>query len=105
MGSGGNAGHCLSGYHSYFPIATGWVAGSESDPLFTSNGVTNPIDPHFGTAADLKALINAAHAHGIRVLTDLVVNHVFADGNPPAVSVAAPPCHALAIIPSYSAVC
>ncbi len=83
MGTGGNAGHCLSGYHSYFPLATGWVDGSDKDPLFAGNGVTNPIDPHFGTADDLKALVDTAHAHGIRVLTDLVVNHVFADAHPP----------------------
>ena len=84
MGAGGNAGHCLSSYHSYFPLATGWVKGSENDPTFTGNGVTNPIDPHFGTDADLKALVNAAHNHGIRVLTDLVVNHVFGDFAPPS---------------------
>jgi glycosidase len=83
MGSGANSGHCLSGYHSYFPIATGWTYGSENDPLFTGNGITSPIDPHFGTAADLSNLVNAAHQHGIRVLTDLVVNHVFADQAPP----------------------
>ncbi len=83
-GAGANGGHCLSGYHSYFPIASGWTYGSENDPLFTANGVTAPIDPHFGVAADLTALVNAAHQHGIRVLTDLVVNHVFADPAPPA---------------------
>jgi glycosidase len=84
MGTGANTGYCLSGYHSYFPIASGWTYGSESDPMFTSNGITNPIDPHFGVAADLVALVNAAHEHGIRVLTDLVVNHVFADASPPS---------------------
>ncbi len=84
MGAGANVGHCLSGYHSYFPIASGWTYGSEKDPLFSGNGITNPIDPHFGDAADLVALVNAAHAHGIRVLTDLVVNHVFADPSPPS---------------------
>jgi glycosidase len=30
------------------------------------------------------ALVNAAHQHGIRVLTDLVVNHVFSDTTPPS---------------------
>jgi len=84
MGTGANAGHCLSAYHSYFPLATGWIDGSQNDPTFSNNGVTTPIDPHFGTADDLKALVNAAHGHGIRVLTDLVVNHVFADPSPPS---------------------
>jgi glycosidase len=84
MGAGANVGHCLSGYHSYFPIASGWTYGSENDPLFSGNGITNPIEPHFGVAADLVALVNAAHQHGIRVLTDLVVNHVFADSSPPS---------------------
>ena len=84
MGAPPNAGHCLSGYHSYFPLASGWTYGSESDPLFADAGITTAIEPHFGTAADLVALVNAAHAHGIRVLTDLVVNHVFADANPPS---------------------
>ena len=82
-GTGEDAGHCLSGYHSYFPMATGWVDGSENDPVFKNAGVTNPIDPHFGTAADLQTLVAAAHAHGIRVLFDLVINHVFADSAPP----------------------
>jgi neopullulanase len=84
MGTGANTGYCLSGYHSYFPIASGWTYGSENDPLFTGNGIDNPIEPHFGEAADLNALVNAAHQHGIRVLTDLVVNHVFADSMPPS---------------------
>jgi glycosidase len=83
MGNGANAGRCLSGYHSYFPVASGWTYGSQGDPLFASAGITSPIEPHFGVAADLVALVNAAHRHGIRVLTDLVVNHVFADPNPP----------------------
>jgi glycosidase len=85
MGAAGtaNANYCLAGYHSYFPMATGWVDGSQNDPLFSMNGITDPIEPHFGTAADLKTLVNAAHARGIRVLIDLVVNHVFSDAAPP----------------------
>ena len=33
------------------------------------------IDPQFGTLADLDELIAGAHAHGIKVLLDLVANH------------------------------
>jgi glycosidase len=84
MGAGANVGHCLSGYHSYFPIASGWTYGSEYDPIFADAGITAAIDPHFGLASDLVTLVNTAHQHGIRVLTDLVVNHVFADAAPPS---------------------
>jgi glycosidase len=84
MGVGANAGHCLSGYHSYFPISGGWTYGSENDPAYKGHGVTQPIDPHFGTLADLQTLVNTAHRHGIRVLVDLVVNHVFSDAAPPS---------------------
>ena len=33
------------------------------------------IDPNFGTKEDLKALVDAAHQKGIRVLLDAVINH------------------------------
>jgi hypothetical protein len=33
------------------------------------------IDPVFGTLADLVELIDGAHARGIRIVMDLVVNH------------------------------
>ena len=34
------------------------------------------LDPRFGTEAELKALVEAAHARGIKVLLDVVYNHV-----------------------------
>jgi alpha-amylase len=34
------------------------------------------LDPRFGTEAELKALVEAAHARGIKVLLDIVYNHV-----------------------------
>ncbi|MEJ2515988.1 MAG: alpha-amylase family glycosyl hydrolase [Gammaproteobacteria bacterium] len=33
------------------------------------------MDPHFGSEADLAALVEAAHARGIKVLLDVVYNH------------------------------
>src|SRR6186713_2370131 len=33
------------------------------------------VDPLFGTLADLDELIATLHAHGMKVLMDLVVNH------------------------------
>jgi len=33
------------------------------------------VHPDYGTLAEVKRFIAAAHAHGIRVITELVVNH------------------------------
>lgn len=33
------------------------------------------LDPNFGTEADLKKMVETAHAHGIRVVLDGVINH------------------------------
>ncbi len=38
-------------------------------------GDFNQIDPHWGSLADLRALIDAAHARDIYVFFDMVVNH------------------------------
>ncbi len=64
--------HYYAGYHSYWPIATGWT---DSVNL---NGV-QPIEPHFGTEAELKELVKKAHAKKIRILADFVANHVHTD--------------------------
>lgn len=53
----GAPGHQSAGYHGY------WITD------FTQ------VDPHFGTNADFKALVDAAHARGMKVYMDIVVNH------------------------------
>ncbi|MBN2695716.1 hypothetical protein JXR93_13740 [bacterium] len=70
-GKGVSDGQWYSGYHSYWPIATGWT---DTNHL---SGITSPIDPHFGTEAELKELIKIAHDNGIRILADFVANHIF----------------------------
>ena len=54
QGSGADA---SAGYHGY------WVTD------FTQ------IDPHLGTNAEMKALINQAHAKGMKVFFDIITNH------------------------------
>jgi alpha-amylase len=39
------------------------------------------LDPRFGTEAELKALVDDAHARGIKVLLDVVYNHAGYDSN------------------------
>lgn len=46
-----------AGYHGY------WITD------FTT------IDPHFGTEAEFKGFVDAAHARGIKVYMDIIVNH------------------------------
>jgi glycosidase len=53
----GPPGHESAGYHGY------WITD------FTD------VDPHFGTRADLKAFIDAAHARGLKVYLDIITNH------------------------------
>ncbi len=53
----GPPGQESAGYHGY------WVTD------FTR------VDPHFGTNADFQALVDAAHARGIKVYMDIIVNH------------------------------
>jgi len=60
----GASGQESAGYHGY------WVTD------FTT------IDPHLGTNADMKALIDAAHGKGMKVFFDIITNHT-ADVNFP----------------------
>jgi maltose alpha-D-glucosyltransferase/alpha-amylase len=39
------------------------------------------VHPQYGTLADFRAFLDAAHAHGIRVITELVINHT-SDAHP-----------------------
>jgi maltose alpha-D-glucosyltransferase/alpha-amylase len=39
------------------------------------------VNPKFGSLDDFKAFLDAAHAHGLRVITELVINHT-SDQNP-----------------------
>ncbi len=54
-------GHMYEGYHGYWP----------SEP--------RGVDPRIGGEAGLDRMIAAAHAAGIRVLLDVVPNHVYED--------------------------
>jgi neopullulanase len=53
----GGAGQESAGYHGY------WVTD------FTS------VDPHFGTNAEFKAFVDAAHGRGMKVYMDIITNH------------------------------
>ena len=53
----GQPGQESSGYHGY------WITD------FTT------VDPHFGTEADLKTLIDTAHGRGMKVYLDIITNH------------------------------
>lgn len=68
----GSDNHKYSGYHSYWPTATGYT---DQTPV----GSLPAVDPHFGTMEDLKTLVDAAHRRGMRVIADFVANHVHAD--------------------------
>ncbi|ADV67916.1 alpha-amylase family glycosyl hydrolase [Deinococcus maricopensis] len=54
---GPNKGRTFAGYHGYW-----------ADDFMQ-------IDPHFGTVADLKEFVQAAHRAGLKVIQDVVVNH------------------------------
>ncbi|HBK92604.1 MAG TPA: alpha-amylase [Parvularcula sp.] len=53
----GRPGDESAGYHGY------WITD------FTD------VDPHFGTKADLKEFVDAAHARGVKIYLDIITNH------------------------------
>ena len=54
----GTDGHDYSAYHGYWPADV------------------NAAEEHFGTLADLQALVELAHSHEIKVILDYAMNHV-----------------------------
>ncbi|MFZ4068501.1 MAG: alpha-amylase family glycosyl hydrolase [Caulobacterales bacterium] len=54
QGKGQNA---SAGYHGY------WITDFLS------------VDPHFGTKAEMKAFVDAAHRRGLKVYLDVIINH------------------------------
>jgi len=57
----GNDGRQYSSYHGYWPIAP------------------RALEPAVATEADVDALVAAAHARGVRILFDVVPNHVHSE--------------------------
>ncbi|MBU1240212.1 glycosyl hydrolase, partial [Myxococcota bacterium] len=53
--------HQVTGYHGYWPIKA------------------REVDPRLGGEQALRQVVIAAHAHGIRILQDYVLNHVHED--------------------------
>jgi neopullulanase len=53
--------HWVTGYHGYWPVKA------------------REVDPRFGGEEALREMVEAAHAHGIRILQDYVINHVHED--------------------------
>ncbi len=61
-----------------------WLSPIFVTPTYHGYDTTHftQLDPRFGTEADLRALVDAAHQRGIRVLLDFVANHVSLDFAP-----------------------
>ncbi len=53
-------------------------SGNKSGQTYHGYSATDmyAVDPHFGTIADYRALVEAAHARGLKVVLDTVPNHV-----------------------------
>lgn len=54
-----------------------WLMPVSPSPSYHKYDVTDymGIDPQYGTMEDFKALLQACHERGIRLITDLVLNH------------------------------
>ncbi|MBT9541335.1 alpha-amylase family glycosyl hydrolase [Thiobacillus sp.] len=70
------------GYLKRLGVSALWVSPVfkqvESDiHAYHGYGIQNflDVDPHFGCRQDLIDLVQTAHAHGIRVILDIIINH------------------------------
>ena len=69
------------GYLKRLGITALWVSPVFKQPVWShayhGYGVQDflEIDPRFGTREDLRALVSTAHAHGIHVILDVILNH------------------------------
>ena len=69
------------GYLERLGVTALWVSPVFRQAPFEASyhgyGIQNflDVDPHFGTAQDLKAMVGTAHDHGIRVVLDIILNH------------------------------
>ncbi len=81
------------GYLKRMGISAIWIGPIFKQVAFQQTyhgyGVQNflDVDPHFGTRDDLRKLVDTAHAHGIYVIQDIILNHSgdvfsYSNGNP-----------------------
>lgn len=69
------------GYLSRLGVTAVWISPIFKQvafqPTYHGYGVQNflEVDPHFGTREDLRDLVKAAHALGIHVILDIILNH------------------------------
>ncbi|MCR4622766.1 MAG: alpha-amylase [Clostridiales bacterium] len=64
-------------YLEYLGVDGIWLMPVSPSPSYHKYDVTDymDIDPQYGTLDDMRALVSDCHARGIRVITDLVLNH------------------------------
>ena len=69
------------GYLARLGISAIWVSPVFKQPPWAESyhgyGVQDflAVEPRFGTADDLRELVSTAHAHGIHVVLDIILNH------------------------------
>jgi glycosidase len=69
------------GYLQRLGVTAIWISPIFKQVSFQATyhgyGIQNflEVDPHFGTAQDLQELVQTAHAHGIYIILDIILNH------------------------------